>query len=220
MACNNIRGFLPTRIMTFLLNLHISRSPFYFTRHGQSEYNEYGQIGGDSGLTERGEEYATALGKWVSENISCPNGTPRPAWVGLGWGRGGAEGESEGEGEGEREGEGEGEPWPSPKFQPHSQPHAGVPQPARLWTSTMRRTVQTARHIAHQRLEGPGGVEWINMRPKAFKNLDEIYAGVCDGMMYEEVAQTYPEEVRGWLVVLGRSSTYLLCSLCTLCSLC
>ena len=61
----------------------------------------------------------------------------------------------------------------------------------------MRRTVQTARHIAHQRLEGPGGVEWINMRPKAFKNLDEIYAGVCDGMMYEEVAQTYPEEVRG-----------------------
>jgi len=143
MACNNIRGFLPTRIMTFLVNLHMQRSPFYLTRHGQSEYNEYGQIGGDSGLTERGEEYATALGKWVTDNVACPN---------------------------------------------------GVPQPARLWTSTMRRTVQTARHISHQRLEGPGGVEWINMRPKAFKNLDEIYAGVCDGMMYEEVAQIYPEE--------------------------
>jgi len=95
MACNHIRGFLPTRIMTFLLNLHISRSPFYFTRHGQSEYNEYGQIGGDSGLTERGEEYATALGKWVSENISCPNGTPPPAWGGLGW-----VGVGEGEGRG------------------------------------------------------------------------------------------------------------------------
>ena len=95
MACNNIRGFLPTRIMTFLLNLHISRSPFYFTRHGQSEYNEYGQIGGDSGLTARGEEYATALGKWVSENISCPNGTPPPAWAGLGW-----VGVGEGEGRG------------------------------------------------------------------------------------------------------------------------
>ena len=109
----------------------------------------------------------------------------------------------------------------------------------------MRRTVQTARHIAHQRLEGPGGVEWINMRPKAFKNLDEIYAGVCDGMMYEEVAQAYPEEVRGCRVggrgrvrvrvrvrvsaqacpeeVRGRLvggsveySTYLLCTLCTL----
>ena len=95
MACNNIRGFLPTRIMTFLLNLHISRSPFYFTRHGQSEYNEYGQIGGDSGLTERGEEYTTALGKWVSEHISCPNGAPPPAWAGLGWlgvGEGGGRG--------------------------------------------------------------------------------------------------------------------------------
>eukprot|EP00908_Phaeocystis_cordata_P021426 Transcript_3779.p1 GENE.Transcript_3779~~Transcript_3779.p1 ORF type:complete len:300 (+),score=52.25 Transcript_3779:785-1684(+) len=43
-ACNNIRGFLPTRIMTFLVNLHMQRSPFYFTRHGQSEYNEYGQV--------------------------------------------------------------------------------------------------------------------------------------------------------------------------------
>eukprot|EP00964_Phaeocystis_antarctica_P130863 scaffold94736_cov73-Phaeocystis_antarctica.AAC.4 len=166
MACNNIRGFLPTRIMTFLVNLHMQRSPFYFTRHGQSEYNEYGQIGGDSGLTDRGEEYATALGKWVTDNVACPNGTPQPALVGVG---------VRGEGESGSEGE-------------------GVPQPARLWTSTMRRTVQTARHISHQRLEGPGGVEWINMRPKAFKNLDEIYAGVCDGMMYEEVAQTYPEE--------------------------
>ena len=133
MACNNIRGFLPTRIMTFLLNLHISRSPFYFTRHGQSEYNEYGQIGGDSGLTERGEEYATALGKWVSENISCPNGTPRPAWAGLGWarGRGGAESESEGEGEGEgeteAEAEAEGEGWPPAPRRPQPMPTAHAP---------------------------------------------------------------------------------------------
>ena len=29
---------------------------------------------------------------------------------------------------------------------------------------------------------------------QAFKNLDEIYAGVCDGMTYEEIAQVYPEE--------------------------
>ena len=84
MACNNIRGFLPTRIMTFLVNLHMQRSPFYFTRHGQSEYNEYGQIGGDSGLTDRGEEYATALGKWVTDNVACPNGTPQLALVGVG----------------------------------------------------------------------------------------------------------------------------------------
>jgi len=84
MACNNIRGFLPTRIMTFLVNLHMQRSPFYFTRHGQSEYNEYGQIGGDSGLTDRGEEYATALGKWVTDNVACPNGTSQPALVGVG----------------------------------------------------------------------------------------------------------------------------------------
>ena len=142
-ACNNIRGFLPTRIMTFLVNLHMQREPFYFSRHGQSEYNQLEKVGGDSGLTSAGEEYAVSLGQWVNDNISCPD---------------------------------------------------GAPQPARLWTSTMRRTILTARHIKHHRLIGPDGHDWINMRPKAFKNLDEIYAGVCDGMTYEEIASIHPEE--------------------------
>ena len=34
------------------------------------------------------------------------------------------------------------------------------------------------------------------MRPKAFRNLDEIYAGLCDGMTYEEVADAYPDEAK------------------------
>jgi len=32
------------------------------------------------------------------------------------------------------------------------------------------------------------------MRPKMFRNLDEIYAGLCDGMTYEEIADEFPEE--------------------------
>ena len=38
-AMNNIRGFLPSRIAQFLINLHTSRTPFYLSRHGQSVYN-------------------------------------------------------------------------------------------------------------------------------------------------------------------------------------
>jgi len=64
-ACNNIRGFLPTRIMTFLVNLHMQRSPFYFTRHGQSEYNEYGQARqGRRRLRAHGRRRTVRDGAW------------------------------------------------------------------------------------------------------------------------------------------------------------
>ena len=41
---------------------------------------------------------------------------------------------------------------------------------------------------------GGQGRGWVQMRPRIWKNLDELYAGICDGMTYEEIAETYPEE--------------------------
>ena len=149
MSMNNIRGFLPSRIAQFLVNLHVDRRSFFFSRHGQSEYNRLGKIGGDSDLTEHGEKYALALGDWVYTNVMhTPDGTPIPG---------------------------------------------------RLWTSSLLRTRQTARHI-HPTIQykTPSGntAEWVQMRLKAFRNLDEIYAGLCDGMTYEEVADAYPDEAK------------------------
>ena len=69
----------------------------------------------------------------------------------------------------------------------------GSPRAARLWTSSLLRTRLTARHIPHPKIE-VNGSEWINMRPKAFRVLDEIYAGLCDGMTYDEIANAYPDE--------------------------
>ncbi len=45
----------------------------YFTRHGESEYNLQERIGGDPGLTRRGERYAKALGQYVNAmgQLSC-----------------------------------------------------------------------------------------------------------------------------------------------------
>jgi len=143
MSMNNIRGFLPSRIAQFLINLHVQQRTFYFSRHGQSQYNQLAKIGGDSDLTEHGHAYAVALGQWVEANVMQ---------------------------------------------------HAdGTPRPARLWTSSLLRTRQTARHIPHPTIE-MNGSEWINMRLKSFRNLDEIYAGMCDGMTYDEISQRFPEE--------------------------
>ena len=34
---NNIRGFLPARIVAFLMNVHTHQRDIYLSRHGQSE---------------------------------------------------------------------------------------------------------------------------------------------------------------------------------------
>jgi broad specificity phosphatase PhoE len=128
MVVNRINGFLASRVMFFCANVHISPRPIWLTRHGESEFNVQGRIGGDSGLSPRGVAYSHRLAAFL-------NGLyPR--------------GESE----------------------------------LVVWTSTLRRTIATAAPLA----QGREVVSW--------KALDEVDAGVCDGMTYEEIAAGMPEE--------------------------
>jgi broad specificity phosphatase PhoE len=48
-----------------------------------------------------------------------------------------------------------------------------------VWTSTLRRTIQTALPLT--------------AKPQAYRALDEIDAGVCDGMTYEQIREQMPE---------------------------
>ena len=41
-----IHGFLRTKIVSFVMNLHQIPRPVYFVRHGESDFNERGLIGG------------------------------------------------------------------------------------------------------------------------------------------------------------------------------
>lgn len=124
-SANRVHGFLPGKIMQFLSALHTMPRSIYLTRHGQSEYNVLRKVGGDAGLSAKGEEYAVSLAGYVEEVVLAEDD--------------------------------------------HS----------RLWTSSLRRTRDTARHIAHPTLDGDG---WVTMRPKQWRALDEIYAGIFDGM--------------------------------------
>lgn len=49
-----------------------------------------------------------------------------------------------------------------------------------VWTSTMRRTMQTAAYMPEV--------------PRTYRNLNEIDAGVCDGMTYEQIRRERPKE--------------------------
>ena len=142
---NNIHGFLLGRIVQFLSNLHATHQTIYLSRHGQSEYNFQGKIGGDSGLSLMGEKYAMRLGEYADKELSKDTET-------------------------------------------------GEPRPCRLWTSSLQRTILTARHITHPKIKLENGREWTQFSPRVLRNLDEIYAGVCDGMTYEEIEANYPEE--------------------------
>ncbi|XP_010920791.1 6-phosphofructo-2-kinase/fructose-2,6-bisphosphatase [Elaeis guineensis] len=123
---NNISGYLPGRIVFFLVNTHLTPRPILLTRHGESLDNVRGRIGGDTVLSEAGELYAKKLANFVEKRLKSE-------------------------------------------------------RTASIWTSTLQRTILTASPIV-----GFPKIQW--------RALDEIYAGVCDGMSYEEIKRNMPEE--------------------------
>ncbi|KAH9661970.1 6-phosphofructo-2-kinase/fructose-2,6-bisphosphatase [Citrus sinensis] len=123
---NNISGYLPGRIVFFLVNTHLTPRPILLTRHGESRDNVRGRIGGDTILSDAGEIYAKKLANFVEKRLKSERA-------------------------------------------------------ASIWTSTLQRTILTASPIA-----GFPKIQW--------RALDEINAGVCDGMTYEEIKKNMPEE--------------------------
>lgn len=58
---NRVNGHAQSRVIYYLMNIHLLPRVVYFTRHGESEYNAMGRMGGDSPLTPHGDAYAHAL---------------------------------------------------------------------------------------------------------------------------------------------------------------
>lgn len=65
---NRVLDHIQSRIVYYLMNIHITPRSIYLCRHGESELNVRGRIGGDSGLSPRGKEVRYALG--VCERVS------------------------------------------------------------------------------------------------------------------------------------------------------
>ncbi|KAF8952489.1 6-phosphofructo-2-kinase-domain-containing protein [Flammula alnicola] len=121
---SRIHGYLQSRIAFYLMNLHLKPRSIYLSRHGESQFNVEGKIGGDSLLSPHGMQYADALPALIKDNIGDA--------------------------------------------------------PLTVWTSTLRRTIQTGSNLEYTKL--------------TWKSLDELDAGVCDGMTYEEIEQAYPDD--------------------------
>ncbi|CAM9957509.1 unnamed protein product [Lampetra planeri] len=120
---NRVQDHVQSKIVYYLMNIHVQPRSIYLCRHGESELNIKGRIGGDSGLSLRGKQFANTMGNFLREqNI----------------------------------------------------------KDLKVWTSQMKRTIQTAEAL------GAPYEQW--------KALDEIDAGVCEEMTYEQIQETHPEE--------------------------
>ncbi|XP_063743224.1 6-phosphofructo-2-kinase/fructose-2,6-bisphosphatase 1 isoform X3 [Eleginops maclovinus] len=120
---NQIQDHIQSRIVYYLMNIHVTPRSIYLSRHGESELNLSGRIGGDSGLSPRGHKYAKGLATFIrGQNI----------------------------------------------------------KELKVWTSHMKRTIQTAEAL---------GVQY-----EQWKALNEIDAGVCEELTYEEIQENLPEE--------------------------
>ncbi|ETE62101.1 6-phosphofructo-2-kinase/fructose-2,6-biphosphatase 3 [Ophiophagus hannah] len=120
---NRVQDHIQSRIVYYLMNIHVQPRTIYLCRHGESEFNLKGKIGGDSGLSSRGKKFASELNNFVKEqNLND----------------------------------------------------------LKVWTSHLKRTIQTA--------------EALDLPYEQWKALNEIDAGVCEDMTYDEIKEKYPEE--------------------------
>lgn len=123
MSMHKVSGPDQSLVLNYISNFKPTSKTLYFSRHGESEYNVLGRIGGDTDLSPRGQLYAASLARYMND--------------------------------------------------------ADIPG-LHVWTSQKKRTIQTAQGI---------------IAPKEhLAPLNELDAGICEGLSYEEMAEKYPQE--------------------------
>lgn len=53
---NRVQDYIQSKIVYYLMNIHVHSHSIYLCRHGESSHNIEGRIGGDSELSHRGKQ--------------------------------------------------------------------------------------------------------------------------------------------------------------------
>ncbi|KAK3111853.1 6-phosphofructo-2-kinase [Teratosphaeriaceae sp. CCFEE 6253] len=202
---HQIKGFLMAQANYYLLNFNLAPRQIWITRHGLSEDNISGKIGGDSDLAEEGVVYARSLAafmeskrrEWDEKQVEDMKNTHFPPLPG------------------------DATP-PNPYYQPQSpvlekrnpfsasatahSEHSGSPSGARtpssatsgssimpeyehkafcVWTSMLKRSIQTAQFFNDDEYD-----------TKQMRMLDELNAGMMEGLTYGCISTQHPAEYR------------------------
>jgi len=166
---HQIRGFLAAQTVYFLLNFHLSPRQIWITRHGESEDNVAGKIGGDASLSPEGRRYAKALASFVSfqkkhfherllQKLSASHLPPHM---------------------------GDTTP-PNPQYRnAYQEDDQGQPLEKNfcVWTSMLKRSIETAEYFDEEEYD-----------IKQMRMLNELNAGNAEGLTYDEIRAQWPDQ--------------------------
>uniref|UniRef100_A0A3Q4H9H7 6-phosphofructo-2-kinase/fructose-2,6-bisphosphatase 2 n=1 Tax=Neolamprologus brichardi TaxID=32507 RepID=A0A3Q4H9H7_NEOBR len=65
---NRVQDYIQSKIVYYLMNIHVHSHSIYLCRHGESKHNVEGRIGGDSELSPRGKQFAHTLRGFIDEH--------------------------------------------------------------------------------------------------------------------------------------------------------
>nr|XP_046168114.1 6-phosphofructo-2-kinase/fructose-2,6-bisphosphatase 2-like isoform X3 [Oncorhynchus gorbuscha] len=65
---NRVQDYIQSRIVYYLMNIQVHSHSLYLCRHGESNHNTEGRIGGDSELSPGGKRFAHALRGFIEEH--------------------------------------------------------------------------------------------------------------------------------------------------------
>ncbi|CAL8351727.1 unnamed protein product [Gadus morhua 'NCC'] len=68
---NRVQDYIQSKIVYYLMNIHVHSHSIYLCRHGESNHNVEGRIGGDSELSHRGRLFSQALRSFIEHATSC-----------------------------------------------------------------------------------------------------------------------------------------------------
>lgn len=60
---NRVQDHIQSKIVYYLMNIHVQPRTIYLCRHGESTDNTEGRLGGDSGLSARGRQVREAASR-------------------------------------------------------------------------------------------------------------------------------------------------------------
>jgi 6-phosphofructo-2-kinase len=161
MISHQIKGFLAGQAVYYLLNFNLAPRMIWITRHGESEDNVAGRIGGDSDLSPNGEKYARAMTRFVENQ--------RKTWAVR---------------QADKIAHTHFPPLPGDQTPPN--PYFGADADAKnfcVWTSMLKRSVRSASHFCDDDYE-----------VKQMRMLDELNAGIMEGLTYDEIRSKYANE--------------------------
>ncbi|KAL7267878.1 6-phosphofructo-2-kinase [Rhizina undulata] len=166
-VCHQIRGFLAGQTVSFLLNFNLAHRQIWITRHGESTDNVTGKIGGDAGLSESGREYARTLTQFMEHQRRLFRERQLKKHSSCNPMHGSTT-----------------PPYPEYTGCCASDEN-GVPLEKNfcVWTSMLLRSIETASYFDDEAYD-----------VKQMRMLNELSAGVAEGMTYKEICRKWPEE--------------------------